>query len=96
MPRRTLEEFEGEQPTLVYIVGNMGEAEAVERLLNQEKVDYALSLEPFVTTSLLGGSYTGLFVYVPFQDYERSRQYFEAQGLMDTVDLKESQRAKSS
>ena len=91
MPRLAFEEFAGRNPTLVYIAGSVSEAEAAERLLDQQRVDYALSLEPFVTTSLLGGNYTGLFVYVPFKDYEHCRQCFESEGLMDTVDLEESQ-----
>lgn len=87
MPRCQLEDLSKRKPTLVYIAGNVAEAEKAERVLGDQGIDYALTLDSFVTTSLLGGQYTGLFVYVPYADYQMSRVHLEAQGLKDTVEL---------
>lgn len=87
MPRCELEDLAQRKPTLVYIAGNVTEAETAERVLEDQGIDYALTLDSFVTTSLLGGQYPGLFVYVPYADYRMSRVHLEAQGLKDTVEL---------
>ncbi len=89
MARYRLEELLGRKPTLVYIDGNVADAEKAERLLASRSVDYAVSIEPFLHTSVLGGPYPGLFIYVPSPDSRLCRQYLESNGLTDTVDLDE-------
>lgn len=89
MARYRLEELLGRKPTLVYIAGNVADAEKAERLLASRSVDYAVSIEPFLHTSVLGGNYPGLFIYVPSPDSRLCRQYLESNGLTDTVDLDE-------
>ncbi len=89
MARFTLEEFESRNPTLIYIAGNMVDAERAERVLNDIEMDYALNIEPFTTTSLFGGTRQGLFVYVSKEHAEKGRQCLEEKGLTDTIDLKE-------
>ena len=65
MARRTEDELADLSARLVYIAGNMTAAETAERLLSEQGIDYAVGLEPFTTTSILGGEYMGLFIYVP-------------------------------
>ena len=89
MARFTLEEFETRNPTLIYIAGNVVEAERAEGALAGCEMDYALNIEPFTTTSLFGGTRQGLFVYVSKELAEKGRQCLEANGITDTIDLKE-------
>ncbi len=70
---------------VVYIAGNVVDAQKVERVLTEAGIDYGLSLEPFRTTSLLSGEYLGLFVSVPTMEHERCRNLLQAAGLLDTV-----------
>lgn len=90
-PRRDEEELAGADLRLVYIAGSVAEAETAERLLTGGDVDYALRLDAYRTTSLLGGEYTGLFVYVPRADHARCRAFLEAGGLSDTIDPEEGE-----
>ena len=89
MARFTLEEFETQHPILVYIAGNMVEAERVERVLSDCRIDYALNIDSYSGTSPLSGIYDGLFVYVAPDKAEESRQSLQAHGLRDTVNLSE-------
>ena len=89
MARFTLEEFESRSPTLVYIAGNMVEAESVERVLSEYGIDYALNIDSYSGTSILSGVYEGLFVYVGPDKAEESRRHLEANGLRDTVNFPE-------
>lgn len=91
MARRTAEELYGTPLSLVYIAGNMVDAEKAERTLTEHGVDYALSLEPFASTSIMrAGEHTGLFVYVPTAQHRSCREMLERSGLTDTVGLDEA------
>jgi len=91
MARRMAEEFSGTPLGLVYIVGNTVDAGKVERTLTEQGVDYALSLEPFASTSMMRpGDHTGLFVYVPTAQHRACREMLERSGLTDTVGLDEA------
>lgn len=87
-PRHTVDELADTPLSLVYIAGNTGEAQAVERVLDERQIDYAISLEAFTTASPLvfGGEYRGVFFYVPRFQHQLVRQLLEAKGLKDTVD----------
>jgi len=91
MARRTAEEFSGTALGLVYIAGNTVDAGKVERILTEQGVDYALSLEPFASTSMMRpGDHTGLFVYVPTAQHRACRDMLERSGLADTVGPEEA------
>lgn len=91
MARRTAEELHGTPLSLVYIAGNVVDAERAERTLTEHGVDYALSLEPFASTSIMrAGEHTGLFVYVPTAQHRSCREMLERSGLTDTVGLDEA------
>ena len=87
MGRRTLEELDATQLKLVYIAGNLPDARAAEACLTEMGLDYAVNLEPFTTTSVLGGVYAGAFIYVPASRHQECRSRLEACGLTDTIDL---------
>ena len=91
MPRRTVDELTGTPLNLVYIAGNVTEAEEAERCLTDAGVDYALSLEPFTTPfrRVLGWEYTGLFFYVPTPQHPFAQRLLEGRGLGDTVPLEQ-------
>jgi hypothetical protein len=83
--RRTAEEMSDATLELVYIAGNLSDAQAAERELTRRGIDYILSLDQFKTTSLLGGEHTGLFFYVDVSRHGECVQVLEAAGLRDTV-----------
>lgn len=87
MARRTADELADTPLSLVYIAGNLADAEAAERQLTDMGIDYVLTLEPFTTVSFMGGEYMGLFVYVPTAQQRFCREMLELHGLTDTVDL---------
>lgn len=92
MPRRTGNDLREVPLSLVYIAGNVVDAEKAERTLTAQGVDYVLSLESFASTSvMLVGERTGLFVYVPTAQHRSCRELLERSGLMDTVGLDEDQ-----
>ncbi|MFM8541616.1 MAG: hypothetical protein ACKOBZ_09140 [Nitrospira sp.] len=94
MGRRTAEELDGIPLRLVYIAGNVVEAERTERTLTTHDIDYVLGLEPFTTTSMVGaifsGIYAGVFFLVSSDQHSHCRELLRAQGLMNTVELNES------
>ena len=97
MARRTAEEFSGTALGLVYIAGNVVDAGKVERTLTDHGVDYALSLEPFASTSMMRpGEHTGLFVYVPAAQHRFCVEVLERNGLEATVDLDEAAMKETS
>jgi hypothetical protein len=89
MGRRTAEEFSGTPLGLVYIAGNTVDAEKVERTLTEGGIDYKLSLEPFMKSSavgtVFGGTYAGVFFFVPAAQHESCRDFLEAKGFADTI-----------
>jgi len=87
MGRRTLEELDATQLKLVYIAGNLPDAQAAEACLMEIGLDYAVNVEQFTTTSVLGGVYAGAFIYVPASRHQECRTRLEACGLTDTIDL---------
>lgn len=91
MARRTNQDLAGTPLSLVYIAGNLPDAEAAEQRLTEMGIDYALSLERFTTASFMGGEYTGLFVYVPAAQHRFCREMLERHGLTDTVDPESSE-----
>lgn len=98
MARLATDQFPGPL-ALVYIAGNLSDAEMAERTLTREGVDYALSMEDFcrgsVLGSILGGVYKGLFFFVPTLYHRRAADVLEAAGLADTIPLIEEERSQT-
>ncbi len=89
MARLAVEDFSGTPLSLVYIAGNVPDAEQAERVLTEQGIDYALRLEPFrkdtLLGTILGGTYMGLFFSVAKSERWRSLEALEAEGLTDTL-----------
>jgi len=89
MARRAAEEFSGTPLGLVYIAGNTVDAEKVERALTECGIDYTLSLEPFMKSSTLGtifgGTYAGVFFFVPVTQHERCCDLLRSKGIADMI-----------
>lgn len=98
MARLASDQFHGPLD-LVYIAGNLSDAERAERTLTREGVDYALSMEDFsrgwVLGSILGGVYKGLFFFVPTLYHRRAANALEAAGLTDTIPLIAEERSQT-
>ncbi len=87
MARFTLEEFSERKPELVYIAGNVVDAEHVETALSEIQIDYAMNVEPYANNSFLESTYHGVFFYVSEGDAPRSRECLHVHGFTDTVAL---------
>ena len=85
MARFTLEEFSERNPELVYIAGNVVDAEHAETALIEQNIDYAMNIETYQNQSFLGGTYPGVFFYVREGDAQRSRECLQAQGFTDII-----------
>ena len=79
----------------MYIANNLTDAHKAERLLTDIGIEYAVDLEPFTTTGIMGGEYIGLFLYVPTLEQPQCCELLEAHGLTDTVPLEEETIAES-
>ncbi len=75
--------------SLVYIAGNLVDAQNAERALTEHGIDYALSLEPFMKSSALGtvfgGTYAGVFFFVSSAQREFCCELLRSQGFADTI-----------
>src|SRR5687768_11838548 len=71
--------------SLVYIAGNLSDANKAERILTERGVDYGLSLDDYSHDSMLGavfgGAYKGVFVFVPTVHHRRVCEILEGAGL---------------
>ncbi len=85
MARFTLDEFSERAPELIYIAGNLVDAEHIESALSDDQIDYALNIENYQNNSFLGGTYPGVFFYVSDHDAQRGRECLHACGLTDTI-----------
>lgn len=89
MARRTAEEFSRTPLSLVYIAGNTVDAEKAERVLTARGMDYAVSLEPFMNSSMMGtvfgGTYAGLLFFIPSAQHECCHDLLRANGFADTI-----------
>ncbi len=85
MARFTLEEFADPSPELVYIAGNVVEAQQVESALSDNHIDYAMNIENYENHSFLGGTYPGVFFYVSDLDAQQSRECLHVRGFTDTI-----------
>jgi len=52
MGRIEIEEFSDKKISRIFIASSIREAEAVERILSEDAIDYAIALEPYQRTGL--------------------------------------------
>lgn len=90
MARHDAESFDAPL-ALVYIAGNLFDAESAERVLTEGGVEYAVNLEQFkhesVLSAVFGNTYNGLFFYVPSAAHRTALNILEGAGMTDTVAL---------
>ncbi len=89
MARFTLEEFSERRPKLVYIAGNVVDAQHVEAALSEIQIDYAMNVEPYANNSFLEGTYHGVFFYVSEGEAPRSRECLNVRGFTNTLALED-------
>jgi hypothetical protein len=81
MGRIELEKFTDRNITRIYIAKNIKEAQGVEKLLTDNNIEYALSLEPFLPPTLLQSERMGAAFYVESSRSDDCRQVIRDQGL---------------
>jgi hypothetical protein len=78
--RREPEFFEDKELVLVYMARRLKDALAVEELLNEASVDYALETGPYLSGLLFRTTKTGVFFYVLPDKEEHARSVLEKTG----------------
>lgn len=80
---------------LVLVAGSLFEATRAESVLTERGVDYAIVLDRFRKESLLGavfgGTYHGLFFYVPAGAHDSATRVLEEAGIDDIVPLNQEE-----
>jgi hypothetical protein len=66
MARIDLDDFGEKELSRIYLAGRLGEAKRVEKILTVHGVDYAVEVEPYVTSFAIffSGEYKGASFYV--------------------------------
>jgi hypothetical protein len=84
MARIELEEFEDKEIKRVFMAGSQEEAKRVEVLLDDEDIDYAVTLEPYTTVTGLimpSSQKQGVAFYVLSGQSDYCRNIFVSNGL---------------
>jgi hypothetical protein len=81
MGRIEFEKFSDPEIIRIYIAKNIKEAEKIEKLLTDNHIDYAISLEPFLPPSLLQSERMGAAFYVQSAQEALCRQLITDEGL---------------
>ncbi|HEU4685308.1 MAG TPA: hypothetical protein VFS39_12465 [Nitrospira sp.] len=94
MARRDTEWF-NDPVHLVLVAGTLSEATVAETVLTEQGIDYTISLDLFRNESVLGavfgGTYHGLFFYVPERVHRLACLTLEEAGLKDIVPLNDEE-----
>jgi hypothetical protein len=70
--RREPEFFGDQELVLVYMARRLKDALAVEKLLSESELDYALETGPYLSGLLFRTTKTGVYFYVKPEDEERA------------------------
>ena len=85
MARREPEDFEGIEPTLVYVARKLRHARRVEELLTDAGIDYVVETDTFGTGFIFRTERVGAFFYVPPADERRASAAIAVEGFTLTV-----------
>ncbi len=80
MSRIELEDFSDKDISRIFIAASVKEAELVEKILTQNGIDYAISLEPY-TRLFFGTERNGLAFYVLSFQEQYCRELLSSRGL---------------
>jgi hypothetical protein len=78
--RREPEFFGDQELVLVYMARRLKDALAVEKLLDESKLDYALETGPYLSGLLFRTAKTGVYFYVLPQEEEHARSVLAKAG----------------
>jgi len=81
MGRIEIEDFSSKDISRIFIAGSIKEAESVEDILNQNGIDYAISLEPYVRM-FFGTERNGIAFYVLSGQKLFCRELLSSRGLV--------------
>ena len=80
---------------LLLVAGSLSEATTAESILTERGVDYTIVLDRFRKESVLGavfgGTYHGLFFYVPAGVHHTASHILREAGLYDLVPINEAE-----
>lgn len=85
MTRRKLEDFSDKNISRIFIARNLAEAEKVENLLNENKIDFAVEIEAFLQSSWLQSQLQGAAFYVVSGQSHFCRQLIAEEGLKSGI-----------
>ncbi|HEY2990407.1 MAG TPA: hypothetical protein VGL11_22015 [Candidatus Binatia bacterium] len=87
MARIDLDDFGEKELSRIYLAGRLAEAKRVEKILSTHGVDYAVEVEPYVTSFAIfsSGEYKGASFYVLSGQAEFSRRVLSEAGLTSGV-----------
>ena len=82
MPRVAIEDFEEQEVSRVYVATRLSEAKLVEEVLTQNDIDYAVEVEPYLTTVMFWiTEYKGATFLVFSEQVEICQRVLGAAGL---------------
>ena len=87
MPRVTLDDFGETEVSRIYLAGRLAEAKRVENILSMNGINYAVEVEPYVTTFAIFsfGEYRGASFYVLSGQAEFCRRILSEAGLKSGI-----------
>ena len=75
--RQTIEYFDDREPALVHIAGTLRGALKIERLLDEQGVDYYVETDKYISGFLFATEKTGAFFYVAVEGAAECRALLE-------------------
>ncbi|MDR4508792.1 MAG: hypothetical protein MRJ65_11255 [Candidatus Brocadiaceae bacterium] len=82
MPRKEIHTFSENDISRIFIARNVREAKFIERIFAQNKIDYSIELESYVSTRFFGSSnYIGATFYVRTEKSAFCKELLTSHGL---------------
>ena len=81
MGRKSIEEFGLDERERIFIAVNLKEAEKTEEILNANRIDYAVNIEPYYIISPFSTEHKGAAFYVKSEHSEFWRRILKEKGL---------------
>jgi len=88
MPRIEIEDFSDKDISRIFIAASVKEAELVEKILTENGIDYAISLEPY-TRMFFGTERNGLAFYVLSDQEHYCKELLFSRGLTSGLTLED-------
>ena len=87
MPRVTLDDFGETEVSRIYLAGRLAEAKRVENILSGHGINYAVEVEPYITSFAIfsSGEYRGATFYVLSGQADFCRRALSEAGLKSGI-----------